>query len=278
MATPAQNLSREMILLAYKAAISPGSLPSSLYFCRESSTNRPFFVQTNPISKKPENTLTSFMKKGYERNVRFSPTKTNPNEPKQSQSDPHFSPVIAPQSQNEPKQTQSKANRTRSEVEIPMGQLLEILKPGTKQTQFLCTHCQMLRRQSREIYELSCRCRDNAEKPQNRITCISELVLFAPRHKYHILGPKLVFAPFEYEYAATFDREYFVLVRVSVQRRMPGCTSNIRIAILSAPSSFEISHLIWTPSAPSTATGLLGTSLVFVTFMSCSFAYFPLLN
>jgi hypothetical protein len=65
-----------------------------------------FFVQTNPICTNPEYALTSFSAKAYVKDARFSPAKANPNKPKQSQSDPHFSPVIAPQTQNEPKQTQ----------------------------------------------------------------------------------------------------------------------------------------------------------------------------
>jgi hypothetical protein len=126
MPTQAQNSSREIILPAYKAAISPGppippltriehqeSLPlaSSLFdFCRESCTNRRFFVQTNPICADPEYTLTSVPTKGCGNNAEFPPSKANPNEPKRTQSKPNFSLVRAPQSQNEPKQTQSKAN------------------------------------------------------------------------------------------------------------------------------------------------------------------------
>jgi hypothetical protein len=72
-----------------------------LYNCRGSSTNRPFFVQTNPILSASGGFKTLYPTKGYEKNAKFSPTKTNPNEPKQSQSDPRFSLTRAPQSQNE---------------------------------------------------------------------------------------------------------------------------------------------------------------------------------
>ena len=90
-------------------------------FCRESSTNSPFSCKTNPISKNPQYALSSFSTKAYGKNARFSPAKANPNKPKQSQSDPHFSPVRAYRSQNEPKQTQSKPNflipgRTNEEI------------------------------------------------------------------------------------------------------------------------------------------------------------------
>jgi hypothetical protein len=69
--------------------------------------------------------------------------KTNPNEPKRTQNEPNFSPVSGPQSQNEPKRTQfvappgvAKPEQTRSEAEIPAGQLLKFLKPGTTQIRF----------------------------------------------------------------------------------------------------------------------------------------------
>jgi hypothetical protein len=87
---------------------------SSLFdFCREPSTNRPFSCKTNPICTSPQYALTSFITKCYAKKAIFSRPKANPNEPKQSQSDPHFSPAKATQSQNEPKQTQSKPNLSR---------------------------------------------------------------------------------------------------------------------------------------------------------------------
>jgi hypothetical protein len=46
----------------------------------------------------------------YEQIAMNNAPKANPSKPKQTQSDPHFSLVMAPQSQSKPKQTQSKAN------------------------------------------------------------------------------------------------------------------------------------------------------------------------
>jgi hypothetical protein len=46
----------------------------------------------------------------YEQIAMNNAPKANPNEPKQSQSDPRFSLTRAPQSQNKPKRTQSKPN------------------------------------------------------------------------------------------------------------------------------------------------------------------------
>jgi hypothetical protein len=63
--------------------------------------------KTNPICTNPEYASTSFLAKAYGKTTKFSPAKANPNKPKQSQYDPHFSPVRGPRSQNEPKQTQS---------------------------------------------------------------------------------------------------------------------------------------------------------------------------
>ena len=88
----------------------------TLYSCRESSTNRPFFVQTNPNRQKAEITTSPVRTNTYGKTGPSAQLKTNPNEPKQSQSDPHFSLVMAPQSQNEPKQTQSKPNFKRDNL------------------------------------------------------------------------------------------------------------------------------------------------------------------
>jgi len=85
------------------------------YKCRESSTNRPFSCKTNPICTNPEYSLTSVLTKTYAKNAEFTPPKANPNKPKQSQSDPHFSPVMAPQSQNKPKRTQNKPNSPKTQ-------------------------------------------------------------------------------------------------------------------------------------------------------------------
>jgi hypothetical protein len=59
------------------------------YKCRISSTNRPLFVQTNPISEKPKITATPFSQTTYDNMPTFAlpkanpkRTQTNPNEPK----------------------------------------------------------------------------------------------------------------------------------------------------------------------------------------------------
>jgi hypothetical protein len=62
--------------------------------------------KTNPNWTNSKFALTPVFAESYVKNAKFSRVKANPNKPKQSQSDPHFSPVMAPQSQNEPKQTQ----------------------------------------------------------------------------------------------------------------------------------------------------------------------------
>ena len=70
------------------------------------------FVQNEPnLEKRPNERKLSYHKwlRQYARlRTAKNEPKTNPNEPKQSQSHPHFSPVIAPQTQNTPKHTQTK--------------------------------------------------------------------------------------------------------------------------------------------------------------------------
>ena len=56
--------------------------PDKFDFCRESSTNSPFLRKTNPISKKPQYPLISFLTKGYGKNAKICSEKTNPNKPK----------------------------------------------------------------------------------------------------------------------------------------------------------------------------------------------------
>jgi hypothetical protein len=80
------------------------------YFCRESSTNRPFFVQTNPILSASGGFKTLYSTKAYDKTTLFDPTKnepkrtqTNPNEPK---TNPISGPSGAPKAKtnpNEPK-------------------------------------------------------------------------------------------------------------------------------------------------------------------------------
>jgi len=91
MPTQPQNLSREMILPAYKALILPAykaalHLSRTLYICRESSTTvektlqiDPFLCKTNPISTEAKTNLTLYLKNVYEN---FIPPRTRENEPK----------------------------------------------------------------------------------------------------------------------------------------------------------------------------------------------------
>jgi hypothetical protein len=83
-------------------------------------TTYELFVQTNPISKKPAINAIPFSQTTYENIRPFGRPKTNPNEPKQSQSDPRFSPVMAPQSQNEPKRTQTNPNEPKQTQTKPI--------------------------------------------------------------------------------------------------------------------------------------------------------------
>jgi predicted amidohydrolase len=74
--------------ISYQPPITTHHLPFTVCFLA-------FSCKTNPICTNP---------------AKFSPRKANPNKAKQTQSDPHFSLTRAPQSQNEPKQTQNKPN------------------------------------------------------------------------------------------------------------------------------------------------------------------------
>jgi hypothetical protein len=122
MATQAQNLSREMILPAYKAAISPGSPipPESTVNCQLSTVNslltstpvesplqiRPFRAKRTQFQKHPKSAQLSFSQRLMAIQPPSAAQKQTQNEPKRTQSKPNLSPVRAPQSQNEPKQTQ----------------------------------------------------------------------------------------------------------------------------------------------------------------------------
>jgi hypothetical protein len=76
-------------------------------FCRESSTNRPFLVQTNPILSASGGLPTLYLTKGYGKNAKSSPAKTNPNEPKRTQTKPIRTPFFARYGTPNPKQTQT---------------------------------------------------------------------------------------------------------------------------------------------------------------------------
>ena len=68
---------------------------------------------------------------------------------------------------------------------------------------------------------LCCCHRNKAKQPQNGIAPILELVLFVRRYKYHIIPVKLVFFPFIYKDALSFNHKYLVFVPMFVQRRKP---------------------------------------------------------
>ena len=76
MAAEAQNLSREMILSAYKAALH---LSRTLYTCRARSTNRPLFMQNKPNSLKAKINATLFATKNYENKPPRPTPKNKPN-------------------------------------------------------------------------------------------------------------------------------------------------------------------------------------------------------
>ncbi|HUW20640.1 MAG TPA: hypothetical protein VMW16_15185 [Sedimentisphaerales bacterium] len=82
MSTQAQNLSREMVLPAYKAAISPGPLPSLLYICREASTNSPFYAKQTQSCPPPADSKPFIPKRLMKIHEPFRPAK---NKPKQTQ-------------------------------------------------------------------------------------------------------------------------------------------------------------------------------------------------
>ncbi|MHC4156836.1 MAG: hypothetical protein ACYST6_18235, partial [Planctomycetota bacterium] len=78
----------------------------------------PFLYKRTQSQKYPKSPQPLFLQRLTQTAPDFSPKnepKTNPNEPKQSQSDPHFSLVRGTQSQNEPKRTQSKPNLPKTQ-------------------------------------------------------------------------------------------------------------------------------------------------------------------
>ena len=98
MTTKAQILSREMILPAYKAAMLTSFifsyfLLSSLYICRESSTNSPLFLQYKPNFKNDQINVNKVLERDYE-NVRLHRPR------KQTQNKPNSNPI---QTQSNPK-------------------------------------------------------------------------------------------------------------------------------------------------------------------------------
>jgi hypothetical protein len=141
MATQAQNLSREMILPAYKAAISPEP-PIPPRSPIRATTHQPRTTRHEPRCTMHEPRTTTheprtnmqnepnlvrlrriqnpLFDKGLRQNkaLRQDP-KTNPNEPKRTQNEPNFSLVRGPQSQNEPKQTQFVAAKPACHGQVP---------------------------------------------------------------------------------------------------------------------------------------------------------------
>jgi hypothetical protein len=129
MATQAQNLSREMILPAYKAAISPGPpippgspmphlfvlSPSGLILSHtkqilmltRKSTYKIGAVscKTNPISQIPQIDLSPVSAMGYEKT---GPSAALKAKPKQTQTKPIRPPFFAQKRHPKPKQTQTK--------------------------------------------------------------------------------------------------------------------------------------------------------------------------
>ena len=87
MPTQAQNLSRQMILRAYKALILSAykaalQMSRTRYNCRGSATNRLLFMQNKPNSLRGQINATLCAAKDYEnkwqRRVRKNKPKTNP--------------------------------------------------------------------------------------------------------------------------------------------------------------------------------------------------------
>ena len=93
-------MSYHLPITTHHPPFTPQNLPFTVYLCH-------FSRKTNPISKNAQMNLTSVFTMGYKNMGPSTDRKANPSKPKQSQSDPRFSPVMAPQTQNKPKQTQS---------------------------------------------------------------------------------------------------------------------------------------------------------------------------
>jgi len=185
MPSEPQNLSREMILPAYKAAISPGSplshttpansanrLNPQESDCPESENVRRItyefiskLCKTNPILSASGGFKTLYFTTGYDNIPSFALPKTNPNEPKRTQSKPNFSLVRAPQSQNEPKRTQSKPNfpKNRKSTQPQFSQKVMSMK------------------------SLSPKTRTNPNKPKAKPTCPG----VAPLPQRRRVGPKV---------------------------------------------------------------------------------------
>ena len=91
MTTKAQILSREMILPAYKAAMLTSFifsyfLLSSLYICREASTNPHSFIQNKPNSQNDQINVNKVLERDYE-NIRLHRS------PKRTQFKPNSNPI-----------------------------------------------------------------------------------------------------------------------------------------------------------------------------------------
>ena len=106
-------------------------LPTALYICREPSTNQLILCKTNPILSAVgglQMNVTVFYTKEYENKSNWT---LGENEPNTNPNKPNSSPISPLSQRNKPNSNPIKANQTRSEAEIPTGELLGILKPGT---------------------------------------------------------------------------------------------------------------------------------------------------
>jgi hypothetical protein len=113
--------------------------PLRLYSCRKSSTNRPFFVQTNPILSASGGFKTLYLTKTYEKNAKFSPTKTNPKRTQTNPNEPKtnavFGPSAAPKAKtnpNKPNLSRRSRMRSRSKANLSRRSLLAAAKSSTK--------------------------------------------------------------------------------------------------------------------------------------------------
>ena len=124
----------------------------------------PLFMQNKPNFRKSQMNVSNYTTTEYEQMDTWSSGKNKPN---QTQYNPNTNPIpLRPKTnasflptkgyatesafslqENKPNQTQStaaeplaKPDQTRSEAEIPAGELLEIRKPGTNRTQFHTPH------------------------------------------------------------------------------------------------------------------------------------------
>ncbi len=101
---------------------------SALYICRESSTNSPLFMQNKANLPNAQMNVSAVKTMNYEQRTMNDANKNKPNtNPIQTQSKP----IPQRDTQYAIRDTRYKPNQSRSEAEIPTGELLGILRPGT---------------------------------------------------------------------------------------------------------------------------------------------------